>query len=151
MSRRSVLYNDLSSRIEIIEDNLCNAEKHLGPGMADVVISNPPYVVSGGGIVNPTSKKAISRHEILCTLEDVIRTASRLLKQGGAFYMVHRPNRLVDIMCYCRQYKLEPKSIQFVQPNAVSKPNILLVKCVKNSGPELKFKEPLIVYKEDGS
>jgi len=150
MAERSVQLNELESRIKIIKDNLCNAGNHLKPSSVDVVVSNPPYVSQGGGIVNPTSYKAISRHEIHCTLEDVIKSSSKMLKQGGSLFMVHRPSRLVDIMYLCRTYNLEPKLIRFIHPRAGVKPNILLVKCVKDSGQELKFMDPLYVYETNG-
>lgn len=150
MAKRSVAYNGLEQRIEIVQANLCEAGSYLGAGIADVVVSNPPYVSKGGGLVNPTSQKAISRHEIHCTLEDVIQTSARLLKPGGSLFMVHRPQRLVDLMWYCRTYNLEPKLLRFVHPSLSAKPNIILVKCIKNSKPELKYLEPLIVYGDDG-
>lgn len=150
MATRSVKLNKLEDRIKIIQDNLCNVGNHIKPSSVDVVVSNPPYVSQGGGLVNPTSYKAISRHEIHCTLEDVISSSSKILKEGGAFFMVHRPSRLVDIMYYCRKYNIEPKKIRFIHPKLNKEPNILLIKCVKGSGKELKFMDPLYVYEENG-
>lgn len=150
MAQRSVKLNGLEERVEIIEDDLKKAFNHLSPGSVDVVTCNPPYIASGGGILNPHSYKAISRHEVLCTLEDVIASASKLLCNKGTLFMVHRPSRLIDISYLARKYGLEPKIIRFVQPKANKKPNILLVKCVKGGNPELKFMDPLIVYEEDG-
>jgi len=151
MAQRSVKLNGLEERIHIIHDTLCNVENHVKVNTVDVVISNPPYFAKGGAIVNPGSSKAVSRHEIHCTLEDVIQSSARLLKPGGVMYMVHRPHRLVDIMCTCRKFKLEPKLIQFVHPYSDAKPNMLLIKCVKGSGSELKYLQPLFVYHKDGS
>lgn len=102
------------------------------------------------GLINPDDKKAISRHEIKCTLEDVISTASGLLRHNGRFFMVHRPIRLVDIMFYCRQYKLEPKYLRFIHPAYDKKPNLLLLECVKAARPELKILDPLYVYNKEG-
>lgn len=150
MARRSVQLNDLTDRIEIVHDNLKVIHEHLEKGCADVVISNPPYMPAGGAIVNSGSYKAISRHEVLCTLEDVISTASGLLKEKGGFYMVHRPSRLVDIITLCRKYKMEPKTIRLVHPKEGKEPNILLIKCVKSGNPELRFMPPLYVYQENG-
>lgn len=151
MAKRSVKLNNLENRIEILNEDLKNANKFIEVNSVDVVTSNPPYMSIGGGLKNPEDMKAISRHEVKCTLEDVIAMASRLLKHNGHFYLVHRPHRLVDIICLCRQYKLEPKKIRFVHPNKNKKPNLLLLKCVKAARPELKFLDPLYVYKEDGS
>jgi tRNA1Val (adenine37-N6)-methyltransferase len=151
MASRSVLLNDLSDRMEIIHKNLKDIHEELDKGCADVVISNPPYMPPGGAIVNPGSYKAISRHELLCTLEDVIKTASSLLKEKGSFFMVHRPSRLVDIIELSRRYKLEPKWIRLVHPKEGKEPNILLIKCSKSGNPELRFMPPLYVYGSDGN
>lgn len=151
MANRSVQLNKLEDRLSILNINLKDALAHLGKSSVDVVTTNPPYVNTGGGIVNNMDKKAISRHEIHCNLEDVIRVSSSLLKPNGRFYMVHRPSRLVDIIEYCRKYQLEPKTIRFVQPNSEKAPNIFLIKCVRSGGKELKFMAPLNVYNADGS
>lgn len=146
MAARSVALNGLSERIEILNINLKSVHQHLDKGMADVVLSNPPYMPAGGALLNPGSYKAISRHEILCTLEDVIKVAASLLREKGTFYMVHRPSRLVDIISLCRQYKLEAKCIRFVHPREGKEPNIVLIKCVKSGNPELRIMPPLYVY-----
>lgn len=146
MARRSVKLNDLQEKIEILNIDLKEALNHLEPNSFDAVISNPPYKLSNSGIINPTDKKAISRHEIMCSLEDVISTAASLLKQYGRFYMVHRPDRLADIMCLLRKYRLEPKQIRFVHPRASAKPNMILIRASKNGNPELKFDPPLYIY-----
>ncbi len=149
MARRSVALNRLEERIEIVEDNINNALNHFGKHTVDVVISNPPYMASGVGEVNPSDYKAISRHEIHCTLEDIIRTACDLLRPHGQFYMVHRPNRLVDILSICRKYKLEPKQIRFVHPFADKSPNIVLIQATKNGRPDVKVMEALVVRNDD--
>ncbi|WP_352420333.1 tRNA1(Val) (adenine(37)-N6)-methyltransferase [Proteiniborus sp.] len=149
MAKRTMAMNRLEDNIEIINTNLIKAPEILGVNKYDSVTSNPPYMLQGGGLINPEDKKAISRHEITCTLEDVIRTASRLLKHNGSFFMVHRPHRIVDIFCLLRQYKLEPKKIRFVHPKVGDKPNLVLIKSIKASKPELKFESPLYVYNED--
>lgn len=151
MAKRTVEMNNLEDSIQIINMDLNNAPEKLGINIFDTIISNPPYMLQGGGIINPEDKKAISRHEITCTLEDVIRTGSRLLKHNGSFFMVHRPHRIVDIFCLLREYKLEPKKIRFVHPKVEDKPNLVLIKSVKASKPELKFEKPLYVYNDDGT
>ncbi|QIB27793.1 tRNA1(Val) (adenine(37)-N6)-methyltransferase [Caloranaerobacter azorensis] len=151
MAKRSVFMNELEDFIEILNIDLKEAPDILGINKYDVVTSNPPYMVSGSGAINPEDKKAISRHEIMCTLEDVIRVASRLLRHNGRFFLVHRPHRIVDVLCLLRKYKLEPKSLRFVHPRVGEKPNLILIKSIKASKPELKFLKPLYVYNEDGS
>lgn len=150
MAGRSVKLNQLEERIHIIEDNLKNFGKYFGKSTVDVVVTNPPYMADAKGIQNDESMLRISRHEVLCNLEDVIRTSAAMLKPGGSFYMVHRPMRLVDIVALMRQYKLEPKVIRLVQPSVHKKPNILLIKGVRGAKPELRFEDPLIVYDESG-
>jgi tRNA1Val (adenine37-N6)-methyltransferase len=147
----SVKLNNLQDKIEILNIDLKDALEYLDAGSFDAVISNPPYKLNNTGIINSDDKKAISRHEIKCTLEDVISTASQLLKQYGRFYMVHRPDRLADIMCFLRKYKLEPKQIRFVHPKVKAKPNMILIRASKNGNPELKFDPPLYIYDDEGS
>lgn len=150
MARRSVLLNGLNDRIEVVEDNLKEARRYIDPASVDVVFSNPPYMSTNGGLKNDHAMKTISRHEVLCTLEDIISEASKLLKFRGRFYMIHRPNRLVDILTLCRHYKLEPKEIRMIQPYVDKKPNIFLIMCSKGGNSDLKFLDPLIVYEKDG-
>ncbi len=150
MARRSVALNGLSDKIEIICDNLKTAPSHVSAGTVDAVVTNPPYMSPQMGLKNPSDRKAISRHEVLCTLEDIIQNASKLLKFRGKFFMVHRPSRLVDIIALCRQYRLEPKRMRMIQPYEHTMPNIFLIECVKGGKPEMKVEPPLIVYKDLG-
>ena len=150
MAKRSILMNSLNERIKIEKMDLKDAPKNLGKGICEVVVSNPPYMSYKEGIKNEHGVKAISRHEIKTTLENVIETASALLKDNGKFYLIHRPHRLVDIFMYCRKYRLEPKLIRFVHPNSEKAPNIVLIKCTKFGNTELKYLNPLFVYNKDG-
>ncbi|SHH76681.1 tRNA1(Val) (adenine(37)-N6)-methyltransferase [Sporanaerobacter acetigenes] len=151
MASRSVKMNNLGEQIEILNMDLKNLPEIFKSGQFQFVTSNPPYMKGGGGIVNERDNFAISRHEIACSLEDIVRTASYLLCQGGKFFMVHRPHRLVDIIWLLRKYNLEPKSIQFVHPKYDEKPNILLIMSMKGGKSELKFQKPLYVYNHDGT
>lgn len=150
MAERSINLNNLEDKIDILNIDLNDAENHLKVNSFDAVVTNPPYKLPNSGIVNKNDKKAISRHEVKCTLEDVIRTGSRLLKHHGRFFMVHRPQRIADIMCLLREYKLEPKNIRFVHPKVGEKPNMVLIKAVKAANKELKFDKPLYVYDDSG-
>lgn len=150
MARRSVKMNGLEDKIEIICDNLIHAQNYVPFGTVDTVVTNPPYMSPHMGLKNPNNEKAISRHEVLCTLEDIVDKASKLLKFRGNFYMIHRPNRLVDIISLCRKYQLEPKEMRMVQPFEGQAPNIFLIKCVKGGNPEMKVMPPLIVYQAKG-
>jgi len=151
MAHRSVMLNDLSHKVKIINDDIKNAVSLFGRESFDVVTTNPPYKHCGSGIVNPEDKKAISRHEIKCTLEDVISASAMLLKDGGRFYMVHRPERIVDIIYLMRQYRLEPKRLRFVHPYPAKKPNLLLIEGLKHGNAFLNFMDPLYIYDNDGN
>ena len=116
MAQRSVALNGLEKKIDIIQGDIKEASRIFGAASFDVVTSNPPYMNDAHGLKNPGDVKAISRHEVLCTLEDVVREGTKALKPGGRFYMVHRPHRLAEIITVMRQYKLEPKRMKFVHP-----------------------------------
>lgn len=150
MAQRSVALNGLEKKIEIIQGDIKEASRILGAASFDVVTSNPPYMNDAHGLKNPGDVKAISRHEVLCTLEDVIREGTRALKPGGRFYMVHRPHRLAEIITVMKQYKLEPKRMKFVHPFVDKDANMLLIEAVRGGGAWLKLEPPVIVYKEPG-
>lgn len=150
MARRSVAMNELEDKIEIHHGDIKQLDSLYKLSSFDVITSNPPYMNEGGGLVNDYGARAIARHELLCTLEDVIYGTSKLLKSGGRFYMVHRPHRLTDIFVLLRQYKLEPKKIRFVHSHINKEPSMVLVEAVRGGKPMLKVQEPLIIYKDSG-
>lgn len=150
MARRSVHFNGLENKIEIVTGDIKEAGNIFKPASFDVVTSNPPYMIGNHGIANTDGPKAIARHEILCTLEDIAVQVSTLLKQGGRFFMVHRPFRLAEIMITLNQYHLEPKRMQLVYPYADKEPNMVLIEAVKGGKSRLNVEKPLIIYKEPG-
>ena len=150
MARRSVSLNGLEEKIQIVEGDIREASQIFGTASFDVVTSNPPYMNDAHGLKNPDLPKAIARHEVLCTLDDVVREASRVLKTGGRFYMVHRPHRLAEIITVLRGYKLEPKRMKMVHPFADRDANMVLIEAVKGGGVFLKMEAPVIVFKEPG-
>ncbi len=150
MARRSVLLNHLESKIDIIEGDIKTASELFGKSSMDVVTSNPPYMTHNHGLKNPTDAKAIARHELLCTLEDVVRETAAVLKPRGRCYFVHRPSRLVEIFENMRKYKLEPKRMRLVYPFVDKEPNMVLVEGVRGGGPQLTVESPLIVYDAPG-
>lgn len=147
MARRSVQINDLEDKIKIVFGDIKEATEIFDSASFNVVTCNPPYMTSNHGIINSSESKAIARHEILCTLDDVVKQASRLLKAKGRFYMVHRPFRLVEIINKLTYYNLEPKRIRMVYPYIDKEPNMVLIECVKGGKSRLKVEPPLIVYK----
>ena len=150
MARRSVKLNGLEEKIEIVTGDIKEAVSLFGPASFDVVTCNPPYMTEHHGLINPGAPKAIARHELLCTLEDVISQAGRLVKPGGNFYMVHRPFRLADIFVLLRQYKIEPKRIKLVYPFVDKEPNMVLIEANRGGRPRMTVEKPLIVYREPG-
>lgn len=150
MARRSVELNNLENKIKIINDNILNIENYFPLEYFDYVVTNPPYQKDNSGLKSESEKQLISRHEVKCSLEDIIIKSFKMLRDYGTFYMIHRPERLVDILYLMRKYKLEPKEIRFVHSKAKEKPNLVLIKGVKYSGEFLKVLEPLIVYEDNG-
>jgi tRNA1Val (adenine37-N6)-methyltransferase len=150
MARRSVSVNGLDETIRIDIGDVKDAIKNYGRNTFDAVTCNPPYTPCGKGLKNPEDAKAIARHEILCNLRDVCEQAAGVLKEGGRFFMVHRPARLVEIITTMTELRLEPKRIKFVQPFEDKSPNLVLIEAVKNGGRELRVEKPVIVYKEPG-
>ena len=150
MATRSVKLNDLEDRVIILNEDLNNITSLIGKNTVDVVVSNPPYMHSKG-IINENDKKAISRHGIMCDLEDIFRVAKDILKPNGKLYMINRTLRLVDMMVYARNHNLEPKTMKFVLSKIGKAPKLVLVEFVKCAKPEVKVLEPLYIYKEDGS
>ena len=151
MARRSVELNSLQDKVKIINESILNLENIFEKGSIDAIVTNPPYKKLNTGLQNDNEKKVISRHEITANLEDFIRISKDMLKDKGEFYMVHRPERLVDIIYLMRKYKIEPKQIRFVTPKIGKEPNLVLIKGVKNAKEFLKFDNILYVYNEDGS
>ena len=148
---RNVELNSLSDKVNIVKGDIKEASQILGGASFNVVTSNPPYMNENHGIVNPESAKAIARHELLCSLEDVVREASKCLKVKGHMYMVHRPSRLVDIFTSMKNNHLEPKRIRLVYPHIDKPANMVLIEAVKGGRSQLIVEEPLIVYNSDGS
>ena len=149
MASRSVKLNDLGNKIEIINENILNLGNIFKKNSFDAIVTNPPYKKQNTGIVNEKENKLISRHEILANLEDFIKVSSELLKNKGDFFMVHRPDRLVDICSLMRNYKIEPKEIRLVFSNKNNPPKMVLIKGVKNAKEYLKFRENLYIYKDN--
>lgn len=151
MAQRTIKLNTLENRFEILNDNILNLDKHYEPQTIDAIVTNPPYKKIGTGIVNENEKKFISRHEITADLEDFIKVSKKLLKDKGSFYMVHRPERLVEILSLMRQYKIEPKVLRFVCSDINKEPKLILIKGVKNAKPFLKIEKNLYIYDEQGN
>lgn len=150
MAARSVRYNHLETKIDIVTGDIKEASDLFGASSFDVVTTNPPYMIGQHGITNPEDAKAIARHEILCNLDDILRESAKLLKPQGRFYMVHRPFRLAEIFCRMVEYHIEPKRMQLVYPYVDKEPNMVLIEGLRGGKSRLTVEKPLIVYKEQG-
>lgn len=150
MAKRSVAMNGLQEKIEIVTGDIREAGELFDAASFDVITSNPPYMINSHGLKNPEAEKAIARHEILCTLEDVVREGGRLLKDGGRFYLVHRPFRLVEIFMCLTTYGLEPKRMKLVYPYVDKEPNMVLIEALRGGRSRLTIEKPLIVFEAQG-
>ncbi len=150
MAARSVRLNGLEEKIDIVKGDICRARERLGLAVFDVVTCNPPYMNDAHGLKNPELPKAIARHEVLCTLEDVVRESAGILKPGGHFFMVHRPHRLIEIISTLVKYKLEPKRMKMVHPFVDKDANMVLIEAVRGGKSMIKVEPPLVVYRDVG-
>lgn len=148
MARRSVAYNHLEDKIDIVTGDVKEAVNLFGSVFFDVVITNPPYMIGAHGLQNKDSAKAIARHEVLCDLDDILRESAKVLRLGGRFYMVHRPFRLAEILSKMCAYKIEPKRMRLVHPYIDKEPNMVLIEGSRGGNSRMTVEPPLIVYRE---
>lgn len=150
MARRSVIHNHLEDKIDIVTGDIKEAAGIFGPVSFDVITTNPPYMIGQHGIANVSDAKAIARHEVLCTLDDILRESAKMLKPKGRFYMVHRPFRLAEIMSKMVAAGIEPKRMRLVHPFADKEPNMVLIEGLRGGNSRMTVEPPLVVYKEVG-
>ena len=150
MAARSVALIKLCDKIDIVTGDIKEADNIFPSASFDCITCNPPYMIGKHGITNPNTPKAIARHEVLCTLEDVARQTAKLLKPGGHFFLVHRPFRMAEIMTTLVRYKLEPKRMQLVYPYVDKEPNMVLIEAVRGGKSRMTVEKPLIIFKEPG-
>ena len=151
MARRSVAHNHLEDRIDIVTGDIKEAAELFKPAFFDVITTNPPYMLADHGMRNPDDAKAIARHEVLCSLDDILRESMRLVQDKSRFYMIHRPFRLTEIMIKMHQYKIEPKRIRFVHPYIDKEPAMVLIEGVRGARPRVTVEPPLIIYDRNGT
>ena len=150
MAKRSVRLNGLENKIEIINKNIKDLEEIFEKNTFDAIVTNPPYKKMETGIINEKQNKFISRHEVTASLNDFIKISSNLLKERGSLYIVHRPERLAEIIYELKNNKLEPKKMRFVHSNVNEEPKLVLIKAVKNAKEFLKIEKPLFIYNKQG-
>lgn len=151
MAKKSIELNGLENKFDIINEDLRKLSKKFPANSFDAIVTNPPYKKENTGLKSEDKTQIISRHEVMCNLEDIVKAASFLLNSNCSIYMVHRPDRLVDIIQTFKKYKLEPKKLRFVYPKIGKEPNLILIKATKGGKEFLKVEKPLIVYNEDGT
>ena len=151
MARRSVAHNHLEDRIDIVTGDIKEAAELFKPAFFDVITTNPPYMLADHGMRNLDDAKAIARHEVLCSLDDILRESMRLMQDKSRFYMIHRPFRLTEIMIKMHQYKIEPKRIRFVHPYIDKEPAMVLIEGVRGAKPRVTVEPPLIIYDRNGT
>ncbi len=151
MARRSVCYNHLEEKIHIVTGDIKEAADLFGPVSFDVIVTNPPYMIGEHGIRNESDAKTIARHEVLCSLDDILRESAKILPFRGRFYMVHRPFRLAEILSKMVQYKIEPKRMRLVHPYIDKEPNMVMIEGIRGGNSRMTVERPLIVYQKDGS
>ncbi|MDO4977792.1 MAG: tRNA1(Val) (adenine(37)-N6)-methyltransferase [Eubacteriales bacterium] len=151
MAQRSIQINGQEGCISMSQGDVKEVREHYAQDSFDVVTCNPPYMTGSHGLTNEDFSKAVARHEILCSLEDVIKASKWLLKPTGHLVMVHRPFRLAEILYMLKQYKLEPKRMRLVYPYVDKEPNMVLIDAVKGGKQRITVDPPLIVYNKDGS
>ena len=151
MAKKSIKLNNLENRFEIVNEDIKKLSKIFPANSFDAIVTNPPYKKESTGLTSKDKTQLISRHEVMCNIDDIAKISSYLLKSNCSIYMVHRPDRLINIIEALRKYKLEPKKIRFVYPKIGKEPNLILVKATKGAKEFLKVEKPLVVYNEDGT
>lgn len=151
LAEKSAVYNGLEDRLHFFCSDVRYFKLDTMADCFDVVTCNPPYTAGNCGLQSKNRAKTLARHEVEGSLEDFLALASRLLKDKGDFYMVHRPARLTDVCEICRKYHLEPKELRLVSGKATESPNILLIHCCKNGRTELRIGPQLHIHEEDNS
>lgn len=150
MANRSVKFNHLEDKIQMICGDLKEAETIFGRSFFQYITCNPPYKEAGSGILSATDTVTLARHEILCSLEDIIRVSSIILEPLGKLCLIHRPERLADIFCLMRKYGMEPKRLRFVHPCAGKTATMILVEGARQGKPRLFLDPPLYIYQKPG-
>lgn len=147
MALRSVEHNRLQDKIDIVTGDIKEAAEIFKPAFFDVIVTNPPYMLEQHGLQNPQDAKAIARHEVLCTLDDILRESGKLLQESkGRFYMIHKPFRLAEILVKMNSYKIEPKRLQFIHPYVDKEPAMVLIEGIKGGKSRVKIEPPVIMY-----
>ena len=158
LATKNIKYNKVEDKICILKEDIKSIDtikkyvkEQTGKEKVDIVVSNPPYKTVGTGSKNDKDEKYIARHEVMCGLEDIFKVSSKILKHKGKLYIVHKPERIADLISLARKYNLEAKEIQFLQPTVTKKPSIVLIEYVLGGGNECIVLPNLIEYDDNGN
>lgn len=150
LARKSVAISGVGEIVKIVQDDVLHASRYIKAKSLDAIVVNPPYVRKGAGLSCGNVQRSLARQESTVGSEEIFELAAQLLKTGGELFMIHRPDRLVDIFAAARKYGVEPRELTMVQPGPTKAPNICLIRCKKGAGRELKLLPPIHVYDEAG-
>lgn len=149
MARRSVAHNHLQEKVDIVAGDIKEAAEIFKSASFDVITTNPPYMLDQHGLKNAADAKTIARHEVLCTLDDILRESAKILEESkGRFYMIHKPFRLAEILTKMCQYRIEPKRLQFVHPYIDKEPTMVLIEGMRGGKSRVKVEPPIVLYKK---
>ncbi|AZR74419.1 hypothetical protein BBF96_14095 [Anoxybacter fermentans] len=151
MAKRSVILNDFENLVEILHWDLRRIKEVMPPNRCTLVVSNPPYFPLGRGKLNPNDAKAVARHEVYCTLSDLIEAAAYLLGTRGRFAFVHRAERIPEIFQQLTARGMEAKLMRLIQPRINQSPNLVLIEAVKGAKPGIKIEPNLVIYDQSGN
>lgn len=146
LANRSFELNRLQDDLTIIHGDIKDIKIFLKGKKFDIVVSNPPYINHGSGLLNAISDVAIARHEIFCNFEDIVKGAAYVLNHGGIFYFIHRPSRLVEIISTLKKYNLEPKTLQFVHSYVDTESTMVMIAAKRNAKSSCKVLKPIVMY-----
>ncbi len=144
---KSIAYNKLDDKIGVVCDDLNNWKKSFPPSGFDVITCNPPYIRAGGGLLNPSDEKKCARHEIFCTMEDVVKASASMLKAGGKLFLIYRTDRLAELIFCLKFHNIEPKRMRLVHSRAGDRPNLVLIEGTRGGKPDMIIEPPLYIYK----
>ncbi len=151
MAARSVAMNTMDGKISIIHGDIRNIELYCKKNSYHTVTCNPPYKKINSGKINESEYKAIARHELMCTIEDVVSAAWKLLVAGGKLFLIHRTDRFTELLHALEKGGLEPKRIRMIQPSAQKAPNLFMLEAVKQGKPGVQWEPALFVYDSEGN
>lgn len=150
LAQKSVDISGVSELVRVVNDDVLRASAYIKPKSLDAVVVNPPYVRKGAGLACGNIQRSLARQESTVGPEEIFCVSAELLKTGGELFMIHRPDRLVDIFVAARANGIEPRELIMVHPGPTKAPNICLIRCKKGARRDLRVLPPIHIYDEEG-